>query len=170
MLSFFHLVQRQQIVPFTYHLRTTGQPIRVNDTPRLLAIILDQSLLFNAHVKHIKQSLSSRLRATIVTAHAFWRWRKPLLQTAFHTLVHSKLDYAASAWQPWLSNTNITSLDRLQNQALHLITRQLVSTPLEVLSFKSGVQSYYTVSKHMIVRAREKFLPTAADHPKRLPL
>ena len=147
-----------------------GQQIRINDTPQLLGVILDRSLSFNAHVKHMKQSLSSRLRAITVTAHASWGWRKPLLQTAFHALVRSKLDYAAPAWQPWLSNTNITRLDRLQNQTLCLITRQLVSTPLKALCLESGVQSYYIKSKHMIVQAREKCLRATADHAKRVAL
>ena len=87
----------------------------------------------------------------LVTIHVSWGWQKPLLRTAFHTLVRSKIDYAAPAWQPWLSNTSITSLDHLQNQALRLITEQLVSTPIKALCLKSDVQSYYTISKHLIV-------------------
>ena len=75
-----------------------GQQMKFNDTTQLLGIILDCSLFYKAHVKHIKQSLSSRLWAITVTAHASWDWRKPLLQTAFHALVHSKLDYAAPVW------------------------------------------------------------------------
>ena len=147
-----------------------GQQIRVNEIPRLLGVFLDCSLLFNAHIKYIKQSLSSRLRAITVIAHASWDWGKPLLRTVFHALVYSKLEYARRAWQPWLSNTSITSLDRLRNQALRLITEQLVSTPLEALCLKSGVQSYYTESKSMTVWGREKYLHTTADHPKGLVL
>ena len=168
MLSFFQQVKQQPMVPFPHHWRTTN--IRINDTPRQLGIILNRSLLFNAHIKDIKQSLSSRLRAITVTAHVSWGWWKPLLRTAFHAFVHSKLGYATPAWQPWLSNTNITSLDCLQIQALRLITGQLVSTPLETLRLESGVQSYYTESKRMVVWAREKCLCTAADRPKRLAL
>lgn len=41
------------------------------------------------------------------------------------------------AWKPWLSNTSITSMDRP-----HLITGQLVSSPLEALRLESGVQNY----------------------------
>ena len=145
-----------------------GHQIRVNDTPWLFGVILDCSLSFNAHVKHIKQSLSSRFQAITVTAHASWGWQKPSWRTAFHALVCSKLDYSAPAWQPWLSNTN--SLDHIQNQALRLITGQLVSTPLKSLRLESGIQSYYTESKRMIVWAREKWLRTAADHPKQLAL
>ena len=135
----------------------------------ILGIILDRSLSFNAHVKHIKQSLLSSLWAITITVHASWGWQKPLPWTAFHVLVRFKLDYAAPAWKPWHSNTNITSLDLLQNQVLRLITRQLVSTPLEALRLKSGIQGYYTKSKR-IFWAREKCLHTAADHPKRIAL
>ena len=49
-----------------------------------------------------------------------------------------------------------------------MITEQLVSAPLESFRLESGVQSYHTESKRMIVRAREKCIRTTADHRKRL--
>ena len=86
----------------------------------------------------------------------------------FHTLVCSKLDYAAPAWQPWLSDTNLSCLDRLQNRSLRLITGQLVSTPLEALRLEADVQSYPTCSKRLILKAKEKALCSTDDHPKRI--
>ena len=65
-----------------------------------------------------------------------------LTSLAFHALVCSKLDYTAPAWQPWLSDTNLSSLDCLQNHSLQLITGQLISTPLEALRLEAYVQSY----------------------------
>ena len=94
------------------------QQIRVNDNPQLLDVIIDCNLSLNAHVKHIKQSLSLRLWAITVTEHASWDWQKPSIQTAFHVLVRSELDYAALAWQPWLSNTIITKMVWLQQLSL----------------------------------------------------
>ena len=88
----------------------------------------------------------------------------------FHALVHSKLDYAAPAWQTWLSDTNLSCLDRLQNRSLQLITGQLVSTPLEALRLEADVQSYPTCSKHLILKAKEKALRSTDDHPKRIAL
>ena len=61
---------------------------------------------------------------------------------AFHAFVRSKLNYVAPAWQPWLSDTNLSCLDCLQNRSLGLITSQLVSTPLEALRLEASVQSY----------------------------
>ena len=85
---------------------------------------------------------------------------------AFHALLHSNLDYAAAPWQPWLSDTNLSNLDRLQNHSLRLITGQLISTPLEALRLEANVQSYSTCSKRLIVKANEKARRSTVDHPK----
>ena len=110
-----------------------NQKARINTTPRLLGVILDRSLTFDAHLKRLTTSLASSIRNIRATAHTSWGWHRSTLKMAFHALVRSKLDYAAPAWQPWLSETNLSILDRLQNRSLQLITGQLVSTPLEAL-------------------------------------
>ena len=97
---------------------TGTQKIRVTVTPRLLGVILDRSLTFNAHLKKLTSSLSSSLCIIRATADTSWGWRRSTLKMAFHALIHNKLDYAAPAWQPWLSDTNLSCLDRLQNRSL----------------------------------------------------
>ena len=147
-----------------------NQKVRVNTTPRLLGVILDRSLTFNAHIKKLTTSLASSIRIIRATAHTSWGWRRTTLKMAFHALVRSKLDYAAPAWQPWLSETNLTNLDRLQNRSLRLITGQLVSTPLEALQLEADVQSYSTCSKRLILKAIKKARRSTDDHPKRIAL
>ena len=88
----------------------------------------------------------------------------------FHALVRSKFDYAAPAWQPWHSDTNLSCLDRLQNNSFRLITGQLVSTPLEALRLESDVQSYPTCSHRLILKAKEKTLRSTDDYPKHIVL
>ena len=89
---------------------------------------------------------------------------------AFHALIRSKLNYAAPAWQPWLSETNLNNLDRLQNRSLRLITGQLVSTPLEALRLEADVQSYSTCIKRLILKANEKARRSTDNHPKSIAL
>ena len=96
------------------------QKIRVNVTLRLLGVILDRSLTFNAHLKKLTSSLSSSIRIIRATAHTSWVWRRSTLKMAFHALIRSKLDYAAPAQQPWLSAANLSCLDRLQNFLFNL--------------------------------------------------
>ena len=86
------------------------------------------------------------------------------------TTSSSKLDYAAHAWQPWLSITNLSCLDCLQNRSLQLIKSHLISTPLEALRLEADVQSYPTCSKCLILKAKEKALRSTDDHPKRIAL
>ena len=109
------------------------QKIQVNTTPPLLGVIPDRSLTFNAHLKKLTKPLSSSLCIIKVTAHASRGWHHSTLKMAFHTLISSKIDYVVSAWQLWLSATNISCLDCLLNHFLWLITSQLVSLPLETL-------------------------------------
>ena len=97
--------------------------VRVNSTSRLLGVILT----FNTHLKKLTTSLASSIRVIRAIAHSSWGWRHYTLTMTFHALVRSKLDYAASAWQPWLSASNLSNLDHLQNHSLQLTTGQLVS-------------------------------------------
>ena len=113
------------------------QKIRVNPTRHLLSVILDRSLTFNVHLKKLTTSLSSRLCIIKATAHTSWGWRCSNLKMAFHVLICSKLDYAAPAWQPWLSATNLSCLDHLQNRSLPLITGQLISPLQQPFNLKS---------------------------------
>ena len=148
----------------------SAQKICVNITPRLLGVILDRSLTFNAHLKKLTTLLSFSIRIIRVTAHTSWGWCCSTLKMAFRALIRSKLDYAAPAWQPWLSATNLSCLNSLQNRSLRLITGQLVSTPLEPLRLEADVQSYHTCSNRLILKAREKALRITEDHSKHVVL
>ena len=130
---------------------TGNQKVRVNTIPRLLGVILDRSLMFNARLKKLTASLASSIRIIRVTAYYFYQSYSLQLQSyflglaPFHTdnglprFGSQQLNYAAPAWQPWLSDTNLSSLDRLQNHSLRLITNQLVSSPLEALRLEADV-------------------------------
>ena len=90
------------------------QKIRVNVTPLLLGVILERSLTFNVHLKKLAASLSSDLCIIRATTHTSRGWHHSTLKIAFHALRRSKLDYAAPAWKPWLSTTNLSCLDCLK--------------------------------------------------------
>ena len=147
-----------------------NQNVRVNTNRCLLGVIMDRSLMFNAHVEKLTTSLASSIRITIATAHTSWGWRRSILKIAF---VRSKLDYAAPAWQPYLSITNLSNtsnLDRLQNHYLRPITDQLVSIPLGALRLETDVRSNPICSKRFILKANEKTLHSTEYRPKRIAL
>ena len=83
--------------------------------------------------------MSSRFNAIWASAHTSWNWRKPTLRTTFYALVWSKRDYAAPVWQPWLSDTDLNSLDHLQSQTVLFITGAASFTKLYTLKEESKV-------------------------------
>ena len=142
--------------------------LKYDPTPRLLGVILDRQLTFGPHVKSVKEKLNSKCRILAAVSNTSWGWRKSSLLKVYNTHIRSILDYAAPAWQPWLSETNKRELEVLQNKALRLVTGQYRSTPLEALRTEAGVPSYSTQSKRLILTAKEKALRAPADHPSRL--
>ena len=78
----------------------------------------------------------------------------------------SVLDYAAAAWQPWLSDSQLKKLEVAQNKALRLVTGQYSSTPTEALRLEAGVESYRTHSERNITIAAEKADRLPPDHPR----
>ena len=136
--------------------------VYVNTIPRLLGVILDRSLTFNAHLKKLlNASLTSSIHIIRATAHTSWGWHHSTLKMAF---------YAAPAWHPWLSNTIPSYLDCLQNRSLQLITGQLLSTPVEALRLEADLQGYPTCSNRLILKAKEKPLHSTDNNPKRIAL
>jgi len=80
------------------------------------------------------------------------------------------VDFAAPAWQPWLSASKFNTLEVTQNKALRIITGQASTTPVEALRAESGICSYRTVSDQLCVKAYEKAARFPEDHPKRIAL
>ncbi len=150
------------------HLKVNGVPARFNPTPRFLGVILDRTLSFGAHVSAIAKKATSKLRLLAAVCNTSWGWRKLHLRKLFQTHILSVITYAGAGWLPWLSQTNATRLEAIQNKALRLITTQARSSPVEALRAEAGVQSVATLIRACCVRSREKALRLPLDHPRRI--
>ena len=118
---------------------------------------LDRSLAFQTHhVEYVTKKVEQRCRILACLASKEWGWRKKHLRQVYITTQRTVLDYAAPAWQPWLSNTSMNKLETAQNAALRLVTGQYRSTPVEALRKKSSVESYKIHSKKILATASEK--------------
>ena len=141
--------------------------IKVNLNPRLLGVHLDCKLSFNKHVEKITEKSVSKMRLLAAVSNSEWGWRKQDLRKIFIAHVRSVVDFVGSAWQPWLSKTQIKKLDIVQNKALMMITRQAKSSPLEGLRREAQVPSIQSVVKTTCAVSREKALRYPEDHPRR---
>ena len=73
-----------------------------------------------------------------------------------------------TAWQLWLSQTHVDSLERAQNRCLRLITTQALCAPIEALRAESELGSMQATISANILRSGEKGLRLPNDHPRRL--
>jgi hypothetical protein len=147
-----------------------GKVIPFKETPRLLGVLLDRQLTISPHVEKIRKESTAKLKLLAVLSNSSWGWRKDELRVIYSTFIRSKMDYAGSAWQPWLSKSNCEALERVQNKALRLITGQLISSPVEALRAEAGVQSFKSNAARECLKSFEKAKRLLADHPRRLAL
>ena len=150
------------------NLTVCGKTIPYNECPKFLGVHLDRSLAFQKHVEYTTKKVEQRCRVLACLASKEWGWRKKHLRQVYITTQRTVLDYAASAWQPWLSNTSMNKLETAQNAALRLVTGQYRSTPVEALRKEAGVESYKVHSKKILATASEKADRLDSNHPKYL--
>ena len=90
-------------------LRLLGEKIKFNPSPKFLGVHLDRTLAFQKHTDYVADKVASRNRILASLSSKTWGWRKEKLTTVYKTMQRSVLDYAAPAWQPWLSKIKCPS-------------------------------------------------------------
>jgi len=101
-------------------------------------------------------------------ANTEWGWTKDTLTKLYNCQLKTIMHYGAPAWQPWISETNVATLERMDQRALRMITGQCVGSPCEAIRVESGVTSFETIRKRNILTARERALRCTEDHPARI--
>ena len=137
-----------------------------NPNPKFLGVHLDRTLSFASHVKYVTDKVKSRNRMLASLSTKQWGWKKKPMKKVFTTMQRSVMDYAAAAWQPWLSKSQFQKLETAQNSALRIITGQYNSTPVEALRLETGIDSYATTSKRHTAKAYEKARRLEDNHPR----
>ena len=99
-----------------------GVQIPTDRTPKILGVRLDYQLRFNHHIDNIVATASNRLQILKALAGTTWGQTKELLLITYKAMVLPILCYAAPIWFPNVSATNIGRLQRIQNEALRIVT------------------------------------------------
>ena len=86
--------------------------------PKFVGITLDRQLTFKDHVKDVCSRVEKRGKLLACLASRAWGWRKHSLRRVYTATQRSIMDYAAAAWQPWCTETQINHLEVAQNKAL----------------------------------------------------
>ena len=95
-----------------------GVTLPINRTLKFLGIACDCTLTFRPHVEDVKSKVLGRMLASLASKE--WGWSRGRICLA---MINSVLNYCGAAW---LAKTNVLILERVQNRALRVFTRQIL--------------------------------------------
>ena len=108
-----------------------GVPPSCTPSPTFLVVAYDRRMTFSTQVKKVCQQMLRRTNLLRVVGGTTCGWQMQDLRTVCIATHRSVAEYAAAAWTPWLSSSNIEKLERTQLQAARAITHHVRTTPIE---------------------------------------
>ena len=91
---------------------------------------------------------------------ATWRADEQIIKTVYEGSVRLVLEYSSTAWST-TAKTNQQFLDKIQNQALRIITDAMKSTPITFMEQTTAIQQRRQANV-LLQAEKYKYLP---DHP-----
>ena len=140
-----------------------GSRLRFNPTPTFLGVTFDRTLSFSKHVSLLKVKFFARLKACI--SNFSWGPSKESLSLLYKSFLRSLLTYASPGWFPFLSATNITKLERLQQAASRATTGFLSSSPIPLLLSKASLPPLRVTLTHFTLSSYERDLRLPTSFP-----
>jgi ribonuclease HI len=129
-------------------------------------VILDRQLCFGPQVSNVIEEANKRTKMMYAVSGSDWGGCIKDLRMIFQAFCWSKLMYAPSAWQAWLSETQIDHLEVCLNKASRIITGQYSGTPIESSRTEAGLCSMRTAMKREALRSGEKARRMPEGHPR----
>ena len=97
-----------------------GVRVPTAKNPKLLGVVLDPMLTFNAHAASVAKKCASRLNLLRALSDTSFGHDKEVLLSTYKTYIRSVIDYGAPIVYPNYSASSVNRLQRVQNRALRL--------------------------------------------------
>ena len=142
-----------------------GVPPSCTPSPTFLGATYDRRMIFGTQVKKVCQQIFRRTNLRVVGG-TIWGWQKQDMRTVYIAAQRSVTEYAAAAWTPWLSSSNIEKLERTQIQAARAITHHVRSTPTEAVLYEADLPRLEHRSKKLSVLQANKWNSLDVEDPR----
>ena len=139
-------------------LELEGKVLKVVKEYRFLGVTIDSKLTFSSHVKNVIDKGKKRNKIMRCLAGKDWGRSSDAMKALYSTYIRSALEYASPAWYPWISKTARKKLERVQNEALRIMTRMTKDTPEEFLQLQAGIEPLNSRMRKNNLVLREKYM------------
>ena len=113
------------------NLKINNVKLRADNNPTFLGIRFDNHLTFKNQINYLKETCVQRLNIIKILSHKSWCLTKDTLVQVYNVLIRSVLEYSAIL-APAISNTNLNTLQVIQNNALRIILKKPILTRTEI--------------------------------------
>jgi hypothetical protein len=110
-------------------LKLHGQNIPYEKNPCFLGITFDERLTFKKHIEKVREKCIKRLNILKIISHKSWKLSHHTLISIYYCLARSIVDYCFT-FSSLIYKTNLTLLQRIQNQAIKCIFKPPLNTNL----------------------------------------
>ena len=122
-----------------------------------LGITMDPKMTGTGHLENIAQKAQKRLSLLHRVAGTQWGASTQVLTTTYKTYVRPVLEYGAEVFIT-ASDKARASLDKVQNQALRIITGAVKTTPVAAMEQRSGIEPLQKRREKSAVILHEKLI------------
>ena len=133
-----------------------GTRLKQDDEPNYLGITYDKRQTWKPHLQAAETKSKRKLALMRKLTGSTWGANEKTLKTVYQGSVRPHLEYGATAWST-AARTNLHSIDKVQNQALRIITGAMKSTPITAMEEVTGIQPLKTRRDMKILIQAEKF-------------
>ena len=138
-------------------------PLKNEEEATYLGVTFDKRQTWKPHIDRAEGKARRKLAILRKLAGTHWGANQKILKRVYQGAIRPHLEYGSTAWAT-ASKTNLQSLDRVQNQALRLITGSMRSTPIQAMEKVAVIQPLAQRRDEKILVQAEKFR-CLAQHP-----
>ena len=131
---------------FTLSSKQKPGTIKLGDTPlendeeaTYLGVTFDKRQTWKPHIERAERKARRKLTILRKLAGTSWGANEKVLKQVYQGVVRPHLEYGSTAWST-AAKTHLQTLDRVQNQALRLITGSMRSTPIQAMEEVAAIQ------------------------------
>lgn len=116
-----------------------GSRVEYKSNPKLLGVLLDRGITFQAQAKAAASKL--KRRSNVIAALAGKSWGPPpsVAKVLYEGFVRPAAMYASGAWMPFLAPTNVQLLETAQNAAARAIVGAPLGSPAVATCREAGL-------------------------------
>ena len=133
--TLFSLSPKQRSLP----IKLGDSPLSCEDEVTYLGVTFDKRLTWKAHIQKAEEKARRKLAIMRKLAGTSWGADERVLKQVYQGTVRPHLEYGSTAWST-AAKTHQQSLEKVQNQALRIITGSMRSTPIRAMEEITSIQ------------------------------